>query len=178
MNIKMMPKNNKDLIWFLNEWMDIKNDTYRGDAGLQFSINSTNDNERNEMFNNNSLSLEEISNIANDLDFPRGRKLTLNFALADYEINARTLVNLFDPKKFICKLTPMHVTCSCKDNNILTSDGYSKFTPYQKVEQELKSMGFDVIVFVPSHEEDEGRITCGNAILSGSLPECEYKILR
>jgi len=28
-----------------------------------------------------------------------------------------------------------------------------------------------------SKEEDLGRITCGNAILSGSLPECEYKII-
>jgi 23S rRNA (adenine2503-C2)-methyltransferase len=166
----MMPKHNKDLIWFLNEWMDIKNNTYRGDAGLQLSINSTSDNERNEMFNNNSLSLEEISGIVKDLDFPKGRKLTLNFALAGYEINAEKLVKLFDPKKFICKLTPMHVTWSCKSNNILTSDGYDKFTPYQKVEQELKSVGFDVIIFVPSYEEDEGRITCGNAILSGSRP--------
>jgi 23S rRNA (adenine2503-C2)-methyltransferase len=39
----MLPKNNKFLLEFLNEWMELKNYTFRGDAGLQFSINSTND---------------------------------------------------------------------------------------------------------------------------------------
>lgn len=34
------------------------------------------------------------------------------------------------------------------------------------------------IVFVPSLDEDRGLITCGNAILSGSLPTCEYVDLR
>jgi len=29
------------------------------------------------------------------------------------------------------------------------------------------------LIFVPSSNEDEGRITCGNAILSGSIPECK-----
>ena len=35
-------------------------------------------------------------------------------------------------------------------------------------------VGFDVLIFVPSSDEDGGRITCGNAILSGSHPECKY----
>ena len=46
-----------------------------------------------------------------------------------------------------------------------------------EVEDRLKSVGFDVIVFIPSYEEDLGRITCGNAILSGSKPEVEYEEL-
>ena len=66
----------------------------------------------------------------------------------------------------MCKITPMHVTHACKKNNIQTSGGYSEFTPYQKTEVELKDVGFDVLVFVPSLEEDESRITCGNAILA------------
>lgn len=40
---------------------------------------------------------------------------------------------------------------------------------------ELKAEGFDVIVFIASEYEDLGRITCGNAILSGTLPECPYE---
>ena len=38
----------------------------------------------------------------------------------------------------------------------------------------LKNAGFDVIVFVPSYDEDLGLITCGNAILSGSIPKVDY----
>lgn len=154
------------LIEFLNNWMEIKNYDYRGDAGLQLSINSTSDSERREMFSSNSLTLKEISAIGKDLDFPKGRKITLNFALANYAIDANELSKLFDSRKFLCKLTPMHITGSCSKNNILTDNGYDSYYPYRQVEEDLKSVGFDVIVFVPSKEEDESRITCGNAILS------------
>ena len=171
----MLPKSNKKLMEFLNEWCDIKNYTYRGDAGLQFSINSTDDNQRNDMFCGNSLSLSEISEIGRLLPGPKGRKYTLNFALADeYIIDSEKLASLFSPKKFMVKLTPLHKTQSCDTNNIITTGGYEVYTPYQKVEADCKNAGFDVIVFVPSYDEDLGLITCGNAILSGSIPKVNY----
>lgn len=173
----MLPKYNEDLIHFLSEWMEIKNYDFRGDAGLQFSINSTNNDERDNMFNNNCVSIEEASEIGKNLDFPKGRKITLNFAVAGYEINAEKLRDLFDPKKFVIKLTPMHKTHSALQNNIKTIGDYTTYYPYQKHEEELKKVGFDVLVFIASDYEDLGRITCGNAILSGSMPECPYKIV-
>jgi 23S rRNA (adenine2503-C2)-methyltransferase len=173
----MMPKKNKNLVHFLQEWCKIKNDFYKGDAGLQLSINSTSDTQRKNMFSNNSLPLAEISEIGDCLVDPVGRKYALNFALADdYIIDAQKLAKLFSPSKFMVKITPLHKTHSCVDNKIETTEGYTKFTPYKKQEKELKDMGFDVLVFIPSIEEDLGRITCGNAILSGSIPEVEYKI--
>ena len=173
----MLPKNNKQLFKILNEWtIDIKNDLFRGDAGLQLSINSTNEQQRQDMFNGNALTLEEISQIGRDLIQPKGRKYALNFALADYhEVNAEKLRDLFDPNKFMVKITPLHKTNSCMENDIKTTDGYEYFTPYKNTEAELKRVGFDVLVFIPSYDEDLGRITCGNAILSGTMPECEYK---
>lgn len=59
--------------------------------------------------------------------------------------------------------------------HIQTSGGYDSFVPYKKVEEDLKANGFDVIVFVPSYDEDNGLITCGNAILSGKKPTSSYK---
>lgn len=48
--------------------------------------------------------------------------------------------------------------------------------PHNKaVEEDLKGNGFDVIVFVPSYDEDNGLITCGNAILSGKVPTSSYQ---
>ena len=172
----MLPKNNKRLMKFLNEWCDVKNETYRGDAGLQFSINSTDDAQRDDMFNGSSLPLEKISEIGKLLPNPKGRKYTLNIALADgYKVDAKKLVSLFSPKKFIVKITPMHKTKSCNENGIITTCGYEAFTPYKKVEEDLKNVGFDVIVFVPSYDEDLGLITCGNAILSGNMPKINFK---
>lgn len=175
----MLPRKNKKLMNFLNAWtIDIKNDKFRGNAGLQFSINSTDDKQRNHMFSGNSLYLKDISEIGKNLISPKGRKYTLNFALADdYIIDAERLVKLFDPRKFMVKITPLHKTDSCDNNDIKTSGGYTEFTPYKQKEDELKSVGFDVLVFIPSMDEDESRITCGNALLSGTRPLTKYNVI-
>lgn len=163
----MMPKANKNLASFLSEWCDLKNGLYDGDAGLQLSINSTSDEQREAMFNGNALGLVEIANICHKLPAPKGRKYALNFALADdYEVDAEKLFYYFSPAKFMVKITPLHKTISCNENGIKTTGGYDNYTPYGPAEAALKKAGFDVLVFVPSHDEDESRITCGNAILS------------
>ena len=175
----MLPKSNRGLREFLRQWTDkVKNETFNGDAGLQFSINSTDDKQREYLFSGNSLPLEEIAKIGKELPVPLGRKYALNFALADDSIiDGKRLRDLFDPEKFMCKITPLHRTASCEQNHIATTDGYELFTPYKAVEEDMKANGFDVIVFVPSYDEDNGLITCGNAILSGKLPTSEYEII-
>lgn len=172
----MCPNKNRNLFSMLQEWTnDIKNDLFRGDAGLQLSINSTSEEQRQDMFSGNACTLDEISAMVRDLPMPKGRKYALNFALADnYEVDAKKLRELFSPDKCMVKITPLHMTHSCAENDIKTSDGYTSFVPYQKAEKDLIDAGFDVLIFVPSSDEDGGRITCGNAILSGSLPECKY----
>lgn len=174
----MMPKYNKYLHEFLYRWTEIKNEEYKGEAGLQLSINSTNNEQRDIMFSDNSLSLEDIAHESCFFPKPIGRKYALNFALADgYEIDANKLRDLFNPEYFMVKITPLHRTKSCVDNDITTTDGYTAFTPYKEVESRLKEIGFDVIVFVPSYDEDMGLITCGNAILSGNVPKTKYTVL-
>lgn len=176
----MLPNNNKNLIKFLDIWTrDIKNSLYKGEAGLQFSINSTDNDQRDWLFSGNSLSLEEISSIGQYLPFPVGRKYALNFCLSDNTIlDAKRLFELFDPNKFMVKLTPLHITASSTDNNIITTDGYNSFVPYKKAEEDCKRYGFDVIVFVPSLDEDRGMITCGNAILAGGIPQTKHEIIK
>ena len=171
----MLPNKNKSLYSYLSEWCQIKNYIYGGDAGLQFSINSTDEEQRTEMFSGNALPLDDIAEIGRLLPVPIGRKYALNFALADnYIVDAGKLVGLFSPDKFMAKITPLHRTRSCDENGIITTDGYDAFTPYQKAETDLKNAGFDVIVFVPSYDEDLGLITCGNAILAGSVPKVKF----
>lgn len=170
----MMPKHNQWLKTFIHTWMRMKNRLYHGEAGLQLSINSTNENERNIMFNNNACSLEEISKIMEGI-IPNGRKITLNFAVANYEINPLILKKYFDPDDYIIKLTPMHMTKEAIKNNIKTIGDYTTYYPYKDIEKSLKEVGYDVLVFIASEYEDLGRITCGNAILSGSKPECPFK---
>lgn len=148
---------------------DIKNNLYNGQAGLQLSINSTNEEQRQHMFNGKSLTLKEIAKIADKFPTPIGRKYCLNFAYStDYEVDGNVIKQLFDPNKFMCKITPIHNNTACRENNIQTLDGYTSYRPYEKPEESLKDAGFDVLVFVPSMDEEQGAVTCGNVILGGS----------
>jgi 23S rRNA (adenine2503-C2)-methyltransferase len=163
----MLPKENPFLEEFIQEWCKIKNEDYKGEAGLQFSINSTDNKQRDAEFNNKSRSLEEISAIAKKLPMPIGRKYTLNFAVTkDTILNADRLSELFDKEKFIVKLTPIHETNSAVENGYAVTTSYDDYDVYRAFEQPLVKAGWDVIVFIPSKEEDSDRITCGNALIS------------
>ena len=163
----MLPKSNKRLEEFILNWCDIKNEEYNGEAGLQFSINSTDDEQRNNQFSGMSLSLAEISDLAKKLPMPKGRKYTLNFAVtASTILDAKRLSELFDKNKFIVKITPIHETNSAITNGFDVTTSYTDYDVYRKFEQPLVADGWDVIVFVPSKEEDSDRITCGNALIA------------
>jgi len=170
----MMPRRNQWLKTFIHTWMRIKNRLLRGEAGLQLSINSTDEEERHEMFGGHAHRLEDISRIMDGI-IPAGRKMTLNFAVANYEIDPAVLLKYFSPDDYIVKLTPMHRTHTALDNGIETAGDYTTYHPYGHHEEALSAAGYDVLVFVASEEEDLGRITCGNAILAGTMPEVAYK---
>ena len=176
----MMPKGlgKEKASGILQAFCDIKNTIYDGEAGLQLSINSTDDEQRDYLFNGMSLSLSEIAEIAAYLPMPKGRKYTLNFPVAsDTILDAGVLDNLFEKDKFIVKITPIHETCSANENNISTPGGYDTYSVYKRFEYPLLDKGWDVIVFVPSKEEDEDRITCGNALLSlDENPNLPWKV--
>lgn len=166
----MLPKSNKRLEEFLLRWCEIKNVKYGGEAGLQFSINSTDETQRNEQFNGMSLSIGEISSLSSKLPMPVGRKYTLNFAVTkDTILDVERLSALFDKEKFIVKITPIHETNSAVDNGFDVTTSYEDYDVYRDFEKPLVEDGWDVIVFVPSKEEDSDRITCGNALISNPV---------
>lgn len=161
----MMPKANKNLKEFLHKQVET-GFAYGGEDGfgLQFSINTLDENDRNEMCRNRSLSLQEISDIIKELPMPKKRKYTLNFAVTSKSNLDVALMNkYFDKEKCIVKMTPIHETVEA------VNEGYEivhDFDVYEQFEQPLVNDGWDVIVFVPSKEEDEDRITCGNSLIA------------
>ena len=161
----MMPKTNKNLREFLHKWVET-GFVYGGEDGfgLQFSINTLDEDDRNAMFRNRSMSLQEISDVIRELPMPKKRKYTLNFAVTSKSNLDVDLMNkYFDKEKCIVKITPIHETVEAVD------EGYEivkDFDVYEKFEQPLVDDGWDVIVFVPSKEEDADRITCGNSLIA------------
>lgn len=161
----MMPKVNKNLEKFINDWVQT-GFVYGGEDGfgLQFSINTLNEEDRNDMFNNKSLSLAEIGAIIDRLPMPKKRKYTLNFAVTSKcNLDPELMNKYFDKKKCIVKITPIHETVEAMDNGF---EIIKDFDVYEKFEQPLVDDGWDVIVFIPSKEEDEDRITCGNSLIA------------
>ena len=73
---------------------------------------------------------------------------------------------LFDKEKFIVKITPIHKTNSAIKNGFGVTTEYTDYDVYRDFEKPLLEEGWQVIVFVPSEEEDSDRITCGNALIS------------
>lgn len=164
-----LPKAYKKLEETILEWCSIKNDLYNGQAGFQFSINSTDNKQRSEMYKDMQITLEELSEITKKMPDPISRKYCLNFAYStDFIIDADKVRRLFDPEKFMCKITPIHNNNACTSNGIETIGGYDSWQPYQKPEEDLRAVGFDVLVFVPSIDEEDGLVTCGNLVLGGS----------
>lgn len=174
-----LPKRFKQLEGRIMDWCDIKNEVYNGQAGLQFSINSTNEEQRSDMFRDQQLHLEDLARIGERMPEPIGRKYCLNFAYStDFEVDAERLASLFDPSKFMAKITPIHNNNACRQNQIQTIGGYDSYIPYKKPEEDLKEAGFDVLVFVPSMDEEEGCVTCGNAVLGGSTLKTKEDIIK
>lgn len=161
----MMPKANKNLKGFLHKWVET-GFVYGGEDGfgLQFSINTLDEDDRNAMFRNKSMSLQEISDVIKELPMPKKRKYTLNFAVTSKSnLDVELMNRYFDKEKCIVKITPIHETVEAVD------EGYEivkDFDVYEKFEQPLVDDGWDVIVFVPSREEDADRITCGNSLIA------------
>ena len=161
----MMPKANKNLKEFLHKWVET-GFVYGGEDGfgLQFSINTLDEEDRNAMFRNRSMSLQEISDVIRELPMPKKRKYTLNFAVTSKSnLDVELMNKYFDKEKCIVKITPIHETVEAVD------EGYEivkDFDVYEKFEQPLVDDGWDVIVFVPSREEDADRITCGNSLIA------------
>lgn len=161
----MMPRSNKNLVDFLRLW--VKNGhAYGGEDGygLQFSINTLNEEKRNAMFGGMSLSLHEISQIIDGLPAPKKRKFTLNFAVtSDCNLDPKLMNKYFDKNRCIVKITPIHETKAAVNNGF---EIVKDFDVYEKFEKPLTEAGWDVIVFVPSQEEDSDRITCGNSLIA------------
>ena len=86
------------------------------------------------------------------------------------------MANVNQPRKSFNEEKIEELAESIKEHGIIQpivvrkkNEGYeivTDFDVYEKFEQPLVKDGWDVIVFVPSKEEDTDRITCGNSLIA------------
>lgn len=163
----MVPRRKDEVISYLKEYCRINNEIYEGKAGLQFSINTTDETIRQAQFKGLSLSLEDIAAIIDELPVPAVNKYALNFAVTkDSILDAEKIDRLFDRNKCKIKITPIHKTFNAVDNGFKITSEYDDFEVFKSFEQSFLNLGWDVITYLDSKEEDSDALTCGNLLLS------------
>ncbi|MCX7957845.1 MAG: radical SAM protein [Deltaproteobacteria bacterium] len=133
------------------------------DFQLQFSVNSADESQRDEIMPFRKQPLEWISAYSERF-YQRGkRKIVLNFALSpDARINYGRLAKLFNPKINIIKLTPVNPTRKAEKNGFETFLDYNSIYSYLKHHSyRLSEYGFQSIISIGDMRENTVLSNCG-----------------
>ena len=150
---------------FFERLLAIKKIQYDQSFQFQFSLHSTDENQRNQLMPVKKWSFERMAEYGSRLYTAGGRKITLNFALAKENIlDPAALSRYFDPAIFLVKITPVNPTFKASMNGL-----ESLVTPEEKhypVIDSLRDSGYEVILSIGEWEENQIGSNCGQYIRS------------
>lgn len=148
---------------FFNHLLEIKKDKYPTNFQLQFSLHSTDKNQRNQFVPVHKWEFWEMARYGKRFFDPGGKKITLNFALSTVSvIDPEVLVRYFDPEFFIIKLTPLNPTFKAAGNKL-----HSLITPensHYEIKEQLELKGYEVILSIGEWEENLIGSNCGQYV--------------
>jgi 23S rRNA (adenine2503-C2)-methyltransferase len=151
---------------FFDKIHEIKNDIYKNKFQLQFSLHSTNQEQRDWLLPVKKWDFKTIARYGENYFAKGNRKITLNFALgAGMEINPNVLLDQFDPEIFFIKLTPVNPTYNSQKNEIKTVFDENKENGKSIIES-LKKAGYDTLLSIGEIEENKIGSNCGQHILN------------
>ena len=148
---------------FFERLLTVKRERYGGRFQLQFSIHTTDQELRDWLVPARKWPLERIAEYGERFYEPGGRKISLNFAIAEgMPVDAGELRRHFSPDVFLVKLTPVNPTHRAKQNEIV-----SHIEPDREryaVVDELRAAGFETIVSIGELEENRIGSNCGQYV--------------
>jgi len=148
---------------FFEKLLEIKRNLYDKTFQLQFSLHSTDEDQRNRLIPVKKWSFEKMAAYGNRFYTEGGKKLTLNFALGkDYILDPLTLMRYFDPNIFLIKVTPVNPTFKARQNGI--DSLIVRNEKHYPVVDALKESGYDVILSIGEWEENQIGSNCGQYI--------------
>jgi 23S rRNA (adenine2503-C2)-methyltransferase len=157
---------------FFDKLLEIKQKLFAETFQLQFSLHSTSLDQRNEWMPVKKWGFEEIAAYGRKFYQPRGKKITLNFAVAENTVlQPSELARHFSPDIFLVKLTPVNPTYKAQSNRIVSAisrDGL----PGEELASGILSEGFEVILSLGEFEENLIGSNCGQ-YLQSYLRFCE-----
>ena len=153
---------------FFKELLRIKNEKFSGGKfQLQFSIHTTEIKKRDELIPVKKWSFNEIAAYGDKFFREGERKITLSFAPSnEYIIDPNKITAIFDPQKFIIKLTPLNTTSSTVKNNLTSLISPLNTEGIEGLASEFRNNGYEVIISIGSYEELKIGSTCGQNLVT------------
>lgn len=159
---------------FFDELLNLKNEKFSGGKfQLQFSIHTTDEAKRDELIPVKKWSLCKIAEYGNSF-FRRGdRKITLSFAPSEENpIDAKVIRSIFDPEKFLVKLTSLNSTQNALKNELTPVMGHYQTSETSSGMNSIASAfadeGFEVLLIPGNSEELIIGSTCGQNLIAHS----------
>lgn len=148
---------------FFERLLNIKRKLYENNFQLQFSLHTTDERKRDELIPVKKWTFGEIAEYSERFYRPSGKKITLNFALAEKSpCDAQVLKKYFNPKIFLIKFTPLNPTYKTLKYNLksyIRPDAES-----HKIVERIKEKGYETIVSIGELEENKIGSNCGQYI--------------
>jgi 23S rRNA (adenine2503-C2)-methyltransferase len=148
---------------FFERLLDIARSRYKGRFQLQFSLHTTDPGKRDWLMPMKKWGLEEIARYGERFHVKGGRKITLNFALAEgMPLDLAVMKRHFDPQTFYIKITPVNPTYAAVQNNLQSS--VSAGAKAEWLVGLLRSGGYDALLSIGALEENAIGSNCGQYI--------------
>lgn len=148
---------------FFERLRDIAHSRYKGRFQLQFSLHTTDVEKRDWLMPMPKWGFEEIARYGERFHVPGGRKITLNFALAEgMPVDVDVLRRHFDPGIFYIKVTPVNPTYAAARNGVRSS--VCAGAKAERLLDGLRSCGYEVLLSVGSLEENAIGSNCGQYV--------------
>jgi len=147
---------------FFRRLLEIKKRLYKDRFQLQFSIHTTDYGLRDWLIPIKKWDFEKIAEYGKAFYDKNGRKITLNFSLADKTpIDPNVLLKYFSPDIFLIKITPVNPTIQANKNG-LSSNLISK--KWNEIVRTLRNAGYNVILSIGELEENQIGSNCGQYV--------------
>jgi len=148
---------------FFDRLIRIKQRLYDGGRfQMQFSVHTTDDRARREAIPARTWSFKEIAAFGERYFEPGDRKITLNFAPSRRaQLDPSRLSGLFDPERFLVKLTPINPTAAATKAGISGLIDPANEDACRAIAAGFEALGFETILSIGALRENEIGSNCG-----------------
>lgn len=150
---------------FFERLLDVRSRIYGPEFQMQFSIHTTNLEQRDKLIPMPKWSFDQIAKFGDKFYREGDRKIGLNFALADgSEIDPDVLKKHFDPDKYVIKITPLNPTYRATKHNLKTYIDPNRPGGDYPIVDRVRAAGYHVILNIGEVSENQIGSNCGQYV--------------